>query len=107
MMISATAMTDLARQASAGQEAHRQKTSLAVAALATFSTPSLVAQARLVVVVTVEAVPQGHHEAKIWRSSSISNLSKLSLARKSRSTSVCPSGAMTVEAPVPVKALSL
>jgi hypothetical protein len=106
MMISATAMTDLARQASAGQEAHRQKTSLAVAALATFSTPSLVAQARLVVV-TVEAVPQGHHEAKIWRSSSISNLSKLSLARKSRSTSVCPSGAMTVEAPVPVKALSL
>ena len=89
-----------------GQEAHRQKTSLAVAALATFSTPSLGARARLVVV-TVEAVPRGHHEAKIWRSSSISNLSKLFLERKSRSIFVCPSGAMTAEVPVPVKALSL
>ena len=106
MTISAPAMTDLARQASVGQEAHRQKTSLAEAALATFSTPSLGARARLVVV-TVEAVLRGRHEAKIWRSSLISNLSRLSLAQKSRSISVCPSGAMTAQVPVPVKALSL
>ena len=51
--------------------------------------------------------PAGPPRAKIWRSSLISNLSRLSLAQKSRSISVCPSGAMTAEVPVPVKALSL